>query len=83
MLTQVKRELDAALAELAGARTSEELLQTMLAAARDAGAAKEAEQCKRAEQAEGELSALRMLHAQVEGRLATSAAQVRRRTLVA
>ena len=79
----MKRDLDAALAELAAARTSEELLQKMLAGARDEGAAKEAEQCTRAEQAEGELSALRMLHAQAEGRLATSAAQVRPHTLVA
>jgi hypothetical protein len=47
----VKRELDASQAERAAARTSEELLQKMLADARDEGAAKEAEQCTRAEQA--------------------------------
>jgi chromosome segregation ATPase len=75
---RARRDHEAALVELAAVRTSEELLQTMLREVREEGAAKEEEQRKRAAIAEAELAAKKMEHAQLEGRMATSAAEVER-----
>jgi len=58
--------------ELAAARSSESLLESLLQDARDHGAAKEEEQRKRAAHAEAVLAALKLEHAQLQGKMATS-----------
>jgi hypothetical protein len=64
--------------ELAAARSSESLLQSLLQDARDYGAAREEEQRKRTADAEAVLAALKLEHAQLQGKMATSLAEEER-----